>query len=44
MVNNASGQRLCEKQVGQRYERWKVWRTPPTRNRPAGLGSSSENG
>lgn len=24
VVNNRSGQRLCEKQVGQRYGRWKV--------------------
>ena len=24
VVNNESGQRLCEKQVGQRYGRWKV--------------------
>ena len=25
VVNNESGQRLCEKQVGQRYGRWKVF-------------------
>lgn len=37
VVNNESGQRLCEKQVGQRYGRWKV-AAHSTNNRSKWLG------
>lgn len=34
VVNNPSGQRLCEKQVGQRYGRWKVSANSTNANSP----------
>ena len=43
VVSNANGQRLCEREVGQRYGRWKVSANstnlasaPPGWSRPAG--------
>jgi len=38
VIDNPAGQRLCERQVGQRYGRWRVSANTTNLGSPGGLG------